>query len=269
MTGTIFTEQLKRIWRHILYWGLGMGFFTWLIMLVIPDSEVLNEYASLLEAMPPFLMQAFGASDMEALATAEGFIGLEIFSFVILLLAAYAISSGMNIVSNDEDSGSLDVLLALPVPRWRIIVEKFAAYALVIVTIAISTYAGLYLGNSMTELDVNMQVMAAASFNLIPATLAIMAFTVFVAGFTARRGIVLAASSAFVVISYFVYTIGNAVNTAAANLANSFSVFSYYDHEGIIISGSVQWTNVVVLLVLATVLIATSLMTFERRDVGV
>jgi ABC-2 type transport system permease protein len=268
MTGTIFIEQLKRIWKHIIYWGLGLGALSMVVMLIIPSADVLQEYAELIESMPPFLMQAFGANDMEALATPEGFIGLEIFSFVILLLAAYAVNAGLNIIANDENDGAMDILLTLPVPRWRVVVERFAAYALIVVIIALNTYLGLVVGNTLTELEVNMQVMAAASVNMIPVTLAVMAFTVFVAGLTSRRGVVLAASTMFVVISYFVYTIGNAVNTTAANVASSLSVFNYYDHEAVVMDG-MQWDNVTILLVVMVALVGIALMTFERRDVGV
>lgn len=269
MAGSIFVEQMKRIWRHIIYWGLGMGLLSWMIIMIIPSADVLEQYAALIQSMPPFLMQAFGASDMEALATAEGFIGLEIFSFVILLLAAYAVNAGLNIVSNDENDGAMDVLLTLPVSRWRVIVERFAAYAIIVMVVALNTYLGLAIGNSMVELDVNMQTMAAASANMIPVTLTIMAFTVFVAGLTPRRGVVLTTATLFVVLSYFIYTIGNAVTTTAANLASSLSVFHYYDHEAVIIAGGMQWGNMLILLVLMVLLIAVSLVTFERRDVGV
>jgi ABC-2 type transport system permease protein len=268
MAGSIFIEQLKRIWKHLIYWGIGLGLLSWMVMMIIPSADVLQEYAELIESMPPFLMQAFGASDMEALATPEGFIGLEIFSFVILLMAAYAVNAGLNIVSNDENDGAMDILLTLPVPRWRVILERFAAYSLIVMFIAMTTYIGLAIGNSMVELEVNMQVMAAASVNMIPVTLAIMAFTVFVAGWSPRRGLVLATSTLFVVLSYFVYTIGNAVNTTAANVASSLSVFHYYDHEAVVIDG-MQWDNMLILLVIMALLVAVSLVTFERRDVGV
>ena len=268
MAGSIFIEQLKRIWKHIIYWGLGMGLLSWLVMMIIPSADVLQEYAELIESMPPFLMQAFGANDMEALATPEGFIGLEIFSFVILLLAAYAVSAGLNIIANDENEGAMDVLLTLPVPRWRVILERFAAYSIIVMIVALNTYLGLLIGNSMVELEVNMQIMAAASVNMIPVTLAVMAFTVFVAGMSPRRGVVLATSTLFVVLSYFVYTIGNAVNTTAANVASSFSVFQYYNHEAVVMEG-MQWGNMLILLLVMAVLVAISLVTFQRRDVGV
>ena len=45
MTGTVFVETLRRSWRQMIYWGLGL--FIWGVypFVMIPDQAGLDGYA--------------------------------------------------------------------------------------------------------------------------------------------------------------------------------------------------------------------------------
>ena len=90
--------------------------------------------------MPPLLLQAFGMTDAAQLATPAGFLDFGFFSYMMLVLAAYAVIAGLSVTANEEDRGIMDVLLSLPIPRWRLVVERFLAYALILVLILVLTF---------------------------------------------------------------------------------------------------------------------------------
>ena len=127
MSGTIFMETLRHNWRIALYWGLGIGGYAVLIILLIPSVDVLKQYADLVANMPAGMLKMFGAADASSLGTPEGFLGFGFFTYTVLMLAVYAVVAGLGVTANEEDQGILDVVLSLPVPRWRIIVERLAA----------------------------------------------------------------------------------------------------------------------------------------------
>ncbi len=268
MPGVLFGETLRRGWRQMLYWGLGLGLFGFYILLVIPDVEALQEYAALLETLPPVLLQVFGAQDAAALATPEGFIGLGYFSYAVLLLAVYAIMAGLNITANEEEAGILDVLLSLPIPRWRVIVERFAAGTLIAAGVIASGFAGLWIGLQFSALQIDSGRMLAGSINLLPVTLLIMAVTTCAATLTRRRALALAVTVIFLVASYFIDFLASAISHAITAALSRLSFFTYYDSQHVMVNG-LNPLSMLILLAAALMLIAAALWFFRRRDIGV
>lgn len=76
--------------------------------------------------------------------TPEGIVAVSFFGKFALLFTAYPVVMGMRVTSNEEDDGILDVLLSLPVARWQVILEKFAAHrrqtALAVITAVVPEY---------------------------------------------------------------------------------------------------------------------------------
>jgi ABC-2 type transport system permease protein len=271
MSGTIFMEAIRRNWRSILFWGGGIAFLGWLQIIILPDVDSLQQMADLMETLPPIFLEMFGGStDPAFLSTPEGYLNLRYFSFVPLLLSAYAIASGLSVTANEEDQGILDMVLSLPVPRWRIIVERFLAYSLMIAGILLVSVVGLWLGTVMTPVfAISVTTLLAGTFNMLPIILAMMAFTVLAGTVLRRRGQAAAVATAFVVGTYFLDTLGKSASENIINQLSKLSIFSYYDSTSILQSGEPMWGNLALLLVVALVLWAGAVWFFQRRDVGV
>lgn len=269
MNGAVFTETLKRSWRQMLYWGVGLALLGFYIVSVIPNVDVLNQYQDLIGTkMPKALMQAFGISDMAVLATPEGFIAFGFLTYSLILLLVYGVLAGMNITANEEDEGTMDVLLALPISRRRVMVEKYAAYLLMSAAIVLIAYTGLILGRMMGTLPFSMDRMLLAG---IPMTLGIW----LVIAATAAAGVVFRRKStammvvvSFIVLSYFLNFIGNAASDTAAASVKALSFFQYADAQGVVQHG-LALSSLVILAVVTALLFAASVWLFERRDVGV
>ena len=114
MTGAVFKETLSRGWRGMLWWGLGLGSLAFISIIIIPDVNALEQMATLMESLPPFLVQALGGGDISFMATPEGYLAVQYFSIALLFFAVYAVVSGLNVTSNDEERGILDVFMSLP-----------------------------------------------------------------------------------------------------------------------------------------------------------
>lgn len=263
----IFIEQLKRGWRSAVFWGLGIGLLGFYVTSVIQNAEILQQYEQILSALPAPLLAAFGVTNAESLVSPEGFIGFGFLFYAILMLAVYAVLSGLNITANDEDDGIMDVVLALPIPRRRVIAEKFVAYALLSVVIVIIAGMGLFAGASVTIIELDRGKLLAGTINLLPTMLIIMAFTAMVASLIARKGIVASIASAFVILSYFLFTIDNATDSPITTALGQLSFFHYYDAEQVMQTG-LALGNMALLLGLTVVCVAISLIAFERRDIA-
>jgi ABC-2 type transport system permease protein len=269
MSGAVFFETLRRSWRGMLWWGLALGSMTLLQVVIVPDVESLKKIAEMMETMPKFLLDALGTTDMQFMATPEGYITLQWFSFSVLILGVYAVIAGLNVTANEEDRGIMDILLSLPLPRWRIIVEKFAAYTILTTGVIAFTFLGLWIGLLLTPgLNANVGTMLIASFNSLPATILIMAFTVLIAALLRRRNRAAAFAGAFIVGSYLIDTMARAASNPILNVVRYVSFYSYYDPVGVIKNGLV-WGNILVLVAASILMVAVGVWAFQRRDVGV
>lgn len=267
MTGSIFFEAVRRNWRTTLYWGIGLLIYGFYGTIIIPDVDMLNQYAQLIESMPPVLMQALGATDAATIATPEGYINLVYFGYVLIILAVYAVQAGLNVTANDEEQGMLDVVLSLPVPRARVLLERLAFYMLSSVVIIIMGLIGLFVGSGLSSLDFDMGKLVVSSINLLPSLLLILTATVFIAVLIRRKGTAVAIVSAFVVTSYFLDFIGRAASGSFAGTLGKISFFHYYDSMTVMQNGLVL-ANVLLLLGITASLVVGSLWVFQRRDIG-
>ncbi|MEP7292533.1 MAG: ABC transporter permease subunit [Chloroflexota bacterium] len=268
MTGVVFTETLRRNWKAALYWGIGVALLGVYIIVAIPSVDVLQQYAGLISNMPPVLLAALGITDTAQMVTPEGFMSIGFFGYVMLVLAAYGVIAGLNVTANEEDRGILDMVLSLPIPRWRVLLERYFGYTVLIILMLVLT-GGLMWLSTMANAGMTFDTgkMFQGVLNLLPGTLTVLAFTVFAGGLLRSRGTAAAVAAGFVVLSYFIDFIGNAASgTAAANL-RVVSFFSYYDGGHVMTTG-LQWGNILVLVAAAVALVAAGTWFFERRDIG-
>lgn len=267
MKGQIFLETLRRSWRQILYWGIGLGFLGFYVIAIVSDVESLEQMGEMLGAFPPALLQAFGVSNIELLTSGEGFVASVYFSYLLIILAVFAIMAGMSITANEEDEGIMDIMLALPISRAQIMLEKFAAYTLITIGIVSVSYIGLALGPTASELTFNMSALFAGTFSVIPSVLLIIAFTAMVATLVRTRAAAMAIAATFVVSSYFMNFLAEAASETFVAAISGLSFFSYYDSFAILEQGFV-WSNLLLMLLISVGLGLVALWGWQRRDVG-
>ena len=269
MSGAIFLETLRRGWRGMLWWGLGIGSLGFVSIIIVPDVQTLEQMAELMETLPPFLIQALGGGDISFMATPEGYLALQYFSVTLIIFAVYAVVSGLNVSANEEERGILDVFLSLPVARWRLVLEKFLAYSILIAGAIIISFVCMWIGIRITPslAEVDMGKIIGATFAMLPASLLVLAFTLFVAALVRRRGLAIALAAVFVIGSYFIDTIGRAAPDTFVSSLRAISFFAYYDGAGVMQNG-LSWASMLILFIATVVLLVGGIWCFQRRDVG-
>jgi ABC-2 type transport system permease protein len=268
MIGSIFSQTLRRAWRQILWWGLGLGSLGLMVALIIPNADMLKEYANIIKTMPPSMLAMFGGEDVASIATPTGFLDMIFFSYALLILASYAVIAGLNITSNEEDSKIMDVLLSLPVPRWRLMLEKFLAYSLICLGIVLLTFGGLWLGTKASPaMAIDDGRLLETTLNLLPSTLLILALTMLLAVLIRSKNIATAIAAAIIAGSYFVDSIGRTASDSLANGLRAVSFYKYYDSTFVIHNG-LNWGNVLLLVVVTVIFVTGGLWSFQRRDIG-
>jgi ABC-2 type transport system permease protein len=151
---TILQNTLARSRGAILGWGLTLAIMG---MMFIPfyDSIAENkeQFEQLLEVYPEDLMAFFGES--VSFTTPEGYLAIEYFSFMPLVIGVYAVLAGSGLLAVDEERGVLDLLAAQPVSRSALIWGRFLALTVTLFFILVISYSGVMLATTYSAMDLD------------------------------------------------------------------------------------------------------------------
>ncbi len=263
-TGIIFRRTLRDARKGIIGWGLLLAGLGFMVVSVFPSIEgMLEAFGPLLEN--PLIKALVG--NIEDFTTLEGFLGVKLLALMPLVLGVYAVLFALGIVGTEEEQGTLDILLSTPAPRWRILVEKFAALVLAVLLILVIFLAGLLAGGlTLPDFPLSFWKLAGAVFNVLPSTLLMAALTLLLTTVLRGRNQAGAVAAGFIAASYFGLTLADMAGERFAAF-KTLSFFNYYKGEGVLIHGII-WGDFVLLLAGAAVLFGLSLALFQRRDLG-
>lgn len=267
--GVIFKRSLWDSRIGILSWGIGLGLLALMEILMFPSIS--RAFAGLTDLLNSPFYRAFLGENMDAasFATPEGYIAVYMLAFVPLYLAVYMVMLGLGIVSNDEDSGRLDLLLGTPVPRWQVIVEKFAALVVILLLVLVLNSAGAAIGvlltSEMQALPLSRLVDAALA--MLPVTLIMATMTLFFSTLLRSRTLATGLTGAIIIGSYLVNNLAPIAQEALGTIKYA-SFFHYFSPLGTMRTGIV-WGDFLIMLVIALVLFGLSLVAFQRRDLAV
>jgi ABC-2 type transport system permease protein len=223
------------------------------------------EMAKAMAAYPKGVMEAFNYND---LTSAAGYLSGAVYGLLIpLLVTVFAISGGTRAVAGDEEAGTLDLVLAHPVGRARLALQRFAALALgILVIAALLGLAMIALSGPVDLAGVSTAEFAAVSLQLalFGITFAALAFAVGAA--TGRKGLALGVSAGVAVLAYLANSVLPQVESLA--WARNLSPFHWYLGGGPLVNGF-QPTNALLLLATAAILVGAGTYAFTHRDTAV
>ena len=116
---------------------------------------------------PSEVFAAFGMGDPKDLMTAGGFISSRVYATVgLVLMLAFAIGMGAASIAGEERRGTLELQLATPLTRRRLLLEAFAAMLTLIAVLGIALCLVMALGNAAIGLDLSLESIVAATLGL-------------------------------------------------------------------------------------------------------
>ena len=126
MLRSVFAKTLRDQRRSLLVWGVVLVALVGMYVAVYPSVAGNTAYTDLIDKMPKAYRALLTTGG--DISTPAGYLNTELMSFMgPILVLVYAIGAGASAVAGEEDRRTLDLLLANPVSRARLVVEKFAA----------------------------------------------------------------------------------------------------------------------------------------------
>ncbi len=257
-------EMRVRVWA-IIGWGLGLSLLPAMYVGIYPEFAA--QLAAFQELMELPIYQAMGMS----LSNFEAYLASTVTNMVPLILAIYAILNGTGTLAGEEEDGRLELLLALPIPRWQVLTVKAAALCLSLLCILAicSASAALTLQvikaevqTAVTPIDIYLALLASwplvASFAMI---------SMLLGAFAPRRKIASLTATLLVVVSYFGANLAG-MSTSMASLQKVF-LFYYFDATARGITHGQSAGDSLMLIAVTALAYGLALFFFQRRDITV
>lgn len=261
------SARVSRIWvmtaseHQVLLNITGMILLLMGVMMGPLYTAIDADLKDLTDQLPDAVQSLIGNVDM---GTPEGWYTGENFSLVVpIALIAVTVMIGAGALAGEERRRTMSILLANPITRTRVVLEKSFAMFVYVALLVIFTFIGTALGSLLGGLDISASGIAAISLlagllGMVFGSLALM-----LSAATGRLGFATFASAAIA----FVFYLANSLLPLNEDLADfaKLSPFYYYLTGDPMVNG-LDWSHVGVLAAISFVLIALSVVLFNRRD---
>lgn len=260
---TVFRYEVERRIRGLAVMSVLLAVFGLFMIAFFPSIKesgaALEEYA---QNLPPALRELFG---VEAITSIGGFLATELYQFVwVLLLGVYFAYRAASLIAGDVETHRLDLLLATPISRTRVVLERFAVLVPVALVLNLVVLPVVYLGTVWVGDPVAIDRLVALHVLSVPYLLACAAIGLVLSVLTASESL---ANRAALGLVFGLFLLESLAATAGYDWLGYASPTRYFDPTAILVRGEVDVVGGLVLLVGIAALLVLARTLFVRADV--
>lgn len=261
---TVIRYTLRRSRGAIIGWGIGMAILSImmgsLFDMVASSGDLMMAYA---DALPEFA-ELF---DMASMNTPIGWLDVEYFSFMPLIIGLFATGVGASLIARNEEDGTLDLILAHPVSRTRLFWGRLIANTIVIEILLLISWASLLLTMTWSE---NFTIPAwdlllpfISLFNIL---MVFMTLSLLLSMLLPNRSVASMFTGMLVVASFFITLLSGVVEELER--AADFSPLTYLETSTAIENGlNMTWFGIFAIIYIVFAILSWQL--FQNRDIRV
>ena len=260
----VFLKTLRDSLRSLIWWSLGLIGLVAMMTAVYPSVSGNESMKKLVSEYPDALKAFIAFGGTVDYSSGAGYLGSELFSFMVpLLLLVAAIGAGARAIAGEEERGTLDLLLANPISRPRLVLEKLAALVAELALFAVILWGALAVGASAANMGIGLDKLAAATFDAALLALLFGVLALLVGCLSGRRAQALAVPAVAAVAAYLVNALGAIVSwLEPAQKASPF----YHYVAGDPLRHGIAPSHSGLLLLAVAVLAGLAPLAFTRRD---
>lgn len=215
----------------------------------------------LAESLPETITVMLGGADM---SRPEGFYKAEIFALTAPgALIFVALTVATRALVGQEDRQTMSLLLANPIPRWRVVTESSVALIVLTALVGAALFLGTVGANAISSLGMSTPHIAAACAHTVAVAVFFGAVGMLAGAATGRRALATYGTAGLALLAY----VWNTFLPMSADLASlaRLSPFHYYMAQNPLEHGA-QWSHLALLFGASALLVAASAFFFTRRD---
>jgi ABC-2 type transport system permease protein len=254
----------------------GRGWMGWVIALVAIISLIIGVYPSLrtqpglnefLDQLPEFVRQITGLSQGLDFASAAGYVNARVMTTTLpVLFMIFFIGAGAQEIAGEERDGTLDMLLAQPVRRSRVLLEKYGALLVLLAGLLAAGLGATLALVAAVGMEVGAGQIAGTALSVTLMALGYGTLSFAIGAYTGSRNAAVAVGAGVVLASYLLW--GLAPMVSWLGWSQRLTLF-FWAFAGQPIVNGVQGGNVALLAGIAAGLVGIALLGFRRRDIGI
>jgi len=261
------SARVSHIWIKTLSEHQGIlvvtGYIIFLMGIMIGPiyNFIPEELFSFTEDFPETLWIAFGGGNM---STPEGFYQIETFGLMTpIALMVVTIAVGSRALAGEEERRTMGLLLANPIKRSKIVIEKAWAMVICAFTVGFAVFSSVWLGSLIGGLGMDVGNIAATCLLATLLGMLIGALALALSAATGRTKVVVYGSIGATLLFYVISTFFP-LNEGLAGYAK-WSPYYYYLSSDPLLMG-MDWGHGAILAGLTLGLVLLSVFLFQRRD---
>lgn len=264
MMRTLFGRTMYEKRWFIAGWSLVFGITSTLVLMFYPSFSEAGGFEEVSRSLPSQLQGFIG--DPDVFKTIDGFIASQIYDVrMSLMMIIMTLVLAMSLTIREEENGDLRTTTMTSLSRSRVVLEKFAAAACIIVILNLVTTAGIYVG--IVSLSLVAPHTLIWQLFALSCLFGITAFTIpfGVALATGKRAMTLSVGLLVAVGSYMLTTFARSVDWLKS--WDYLSLMQYYDTASVR-EGAFDSVDSVVLTLIAIIAMGIALAAFRSRDIA-
>ncbi len=196
------------------------------------------------------------------------------------ILCVWAVGRAAGAIAGEMDRGTMELLLAQPLARYRVLLAHLTVDFLTIPVLCLSLWAGNWLGawlvgvlelgapaSSTSKLAVDPRIFAPALASVAALLFAISGYTMWLSASGRFRGLVLALAVLVTLLQFLINAVGQLWDTIG--YLRPWTVFYYYQPQRAILDDALtrqDLSDIAILAAVGAVGYALAFLTFCRRD---
>lgn len=255
---TVFGRQH----RSLLAWGVALAAISTMYLSFYPSmgGDAMDD---LVADLPEEMVTALG---YDMIGTAGGWVTSTVYGLLgPALLLIFAIGTGARLLAGEEEAGTIELELAAPVSRLRILGERLAALiAFVVILVAVVTVVSWVLIVAL-DMDVPVDRLLAGSAGLLLLVAAFGSTSFAVGAATGRRTLALGVAATLAVAAFMFDALGPVIEI---QWMSEISPFYWYLGQDPLIEGF-DWFGLAKLAIVTGLACVAAVATYPRRDLQV
>jgi ABC-2 type transport system permease protein len=256
---TLFDQR-----RALFAWAASLALLVAMYVAIWPSMRGQPSMSEFLDQMPEAMRSLFATTGAD-MSTPVGYLQVELLSFMgPLMLMLYTVTAGAGAIAGEEDRHTMDLLLASPVSRTRVVLHKLLAMCVGAFALGAVGVVALVGEGSLADMGLPLGDVAAAMLHMTLLALVFGALALAVGGLTGHGTLSRAIPAVVAVVAYVVNGLAPIVSwLEPAQRLSPF--YQYVGHDPL--RHGVSWPSVAVAMATIAVLAVVAVVGFRRRDV--
>lgn len=259
--GVFLASDLQLRKRSLLWWSIGVIALVALSDAFYPSIAGDPSLNEVMEQIPESLRPLLGPEDI---TSPVGYLASQLYlSLLPALLLVFAIGRGVAALAGEEEDHTLDLLLAQPISRGSLYVDKLLGVMVGIAVLSVASVVPTVLLSEPTGLDIPISSLASATLQLFALALFFGSLAMAVSSAMGRKGTGIAVAAGLAFVTFLIDGLGQSIEWLSR--ARPLMPWRWYDVTAAL-GGESVWTSFLVLMGVAVVFAGIGLWAFDRRN---